>query len=383
MAIHIAPRGSDLRCPLCHDTVAMGPVCAACGARYHTECANILVECAVMGCVTRLVEHTAPVLLPRLGGLVRRLASWEDRDVAAARGARGGPRVVVLWPCSREVRGRRGAAQAVAELLGPEYSISDGRLRLNSQFPEPLVRLDDPAAAELACRRLEQQGVSADPLPLADVMRPLKRLDAQRVVVEPGLLVVSRGERHRELRPSECLVVSGRLLEVAVAPERTPTKARDGRTGAASTSIFARTRERAEEALFVFSPQFDDPVLLCPGQISRVVTPGLAGSSRWSLVVEALRAGAAWVEVAGARSPALLTTRSVGLSSSSPTTSDNLDSLHMIARLLHHARAEASGTQPPSGDPGQVPQKDPAPQAAPDRDQGDDPKIVIRARRPE
>ena len=144
--IRITARGGGERtCCFCLDVVGDGPACPACSTPYHDECAAIVGRCVILGCrqALRGGRGLSWSQLPRLGILARAMGRWarlglseDDADLGSA---------VVLLPSRREAKESQDAARVVGEILGPEHSIYDGRLRLQSPHPEPLARTDDHA----------------------------------------------------------------------------------------------------------------------------------------------------------------------------------------------------------------------------------------------
>jgi hypothetical protein len=186
--VKVTPRDADeLRCPYCHDDVSMGPSCSGCAARYHAECAQTFGACAIPACLGTLdlESHTAQVL-PRLTGLARRIGRWTP--------PMGGPRALILdLPAPRAVRDDpEAAARLVGDLLG--QTTYDGRMRVLSPFPEPLIRVRSEAEAVLLRGQLSDVGLASITPPLSELVKPFDPFQVARYEVGDDVLRVEDAE---------------------------------------------------------------------------------------------------------------------------------------------------------------------------------------------
>lgn len=334
MTIRIAPRGGPATCPYCHDALdATAVACPGCAVGYHDECAATFGRCAIIGCRVPLdVAGPEAAPLPRLVAVAARLATLSAADLGAlADDAEAF--VVALLPGAPD---DADAAAAVGELLG--QTAYDGRLRLTSPAPEPLVRVRGRAAAEAVVTRLAGRRVRAVALPLAALARPLARIDAGEVAPgEPPRRVVDGSGWDVPLpRAAERLVVAVQLVEVAPR-EETKNLWSDARGRKTKPKTRRTLERRTEPAALVFGRAPGDPVLLRRdvSRLSGCREPTTFG--RWARVLEEVSRGAAVVRLEGGAAQVLLTRRRPLVDQ----VEENLPGLLLAARVLHLAWLEA------------------------------------------
>lgn len=326
MTIRISRREGSSSCPYCHDEVLDAPgfvACPACGVRYHDECAATFGRCGILGCRAAL-EVAAPEVtpLPRLLAMAPRL--FMLRPTAAP--LDDDAYVVALLPGSPE---SLDAAGLVGELL--RQTAYDGRLRLLSGVPEPLVRVRSAADAEAVTARLAACRVNAVAVPARELLRPLVRVDA--VELQPGdpPRVVDPIAGATPL-PGPRLVVAVNLIEVHQREEVENLWETGGRMRRRVKSRKVADR-RTEPAALVFGARERDPVLLRRDgtRLRGSVDPTAIG--RWSAILEACSRGAEVVRVENATAAALLARRRPVVAQ----VDENLPGVLLAARLLHAA----------------------------------------------
>lgn len=324
MAIRVARREGAAHCPYCHDDVPEGPACPSCGVRYHDECAATFGRCAILGCRAPL-EVAAPEVtpLPRLVAMASRLFALRP---GAAPLDDDASHVVVLLPGSASPP--PDAAAAVGELLG--HTAYDGRLRLLSPVPEPLVRTRGGADAEAVAVRLAGHGVRALALAARDLLRPLARVDALEVeagdpprVVDPISGPVPLARRR--------LVLSANLLEVHQREEVKNLWA-TGRKLKSSKPVSRRVSDRqTEPAALVYGEGEVDPVLLRRGVTRLRGSTDPTAFGRWAALLAEVTRGADVHKLDGAAGAALLSRRRPF----EPPVEENLPGLLLAGRILH------------------------------------------------
>lgn len=335
MTIKVTSRGSAPTCCFCLDVVGEGIACPACGAGYHEECAAIVGRCVILGCRESLWRgqpvETFP--LPRLGSLSRAVGRWarlglpEGVDLGYA---------VILLP-NRRAAEDPGAARLVAELLGPEHTAYDGRMRIQSPHPEPLGRVDQPQAAQSLLERLRGEGLQAMSMPMQALLAPLDAREVVEVAADPLGLTVVDGEGRSDDVPfgGQRLVVTGSLVGVerkaATRKQGHVEATRHGaRYKATTTSLFPQDRRTTEPCLHVF--RRDGPPLFFRRNALRSWGPGLRpppGSIQpWYKLTQDLKQDAALVEVNAAGSASLLAFEPGDTSSQT-----NRLAAHLVARI--------------------------------------------------
>lgn len=337
--IRITARGGgEQTCCFCLDVVGDGPACPACATPYHGECAAIVGRCVILGCRQPLgaARGLSWSPLPRLGILARAMGRWarlgltdDEADLGSA---------VVLLPSRREVKESQEAARVVGELLGPEHSVYDGRLRLQSPHPEPLARTDANASALGLVERLRAVGASATAMPMRQLLAPADALEVVEVSSDPVGLTArdAQGREGEVLFGTPRLVVTGAVVDV----ERKPVTRRQAgfqtgpggsvRYSPAKTSLYPQDRRQSEPCLHVLRPgetplffrrsgmrNFGGSLRLPPG----AVLP-------WYKLTEDLKQGATVIDVPAGGSPALLTP-----SPGDPSSQSNLQAVHLLARV--------------------------------------------------
>lgn len=324
MAIRITPRDGPATCPLCLDEVTRGTACPSCGVTYHVECAATFGRCGILGC-RALFEPSTPTgrPLPRLAAMASSLSALRLADAAPV------PEedvIVALLPGPRGLADRTDAAAAVGEALG--QTAYDGRLRLGSPLPEPLVRVVGGEHASRVRDRLTSFGVRALTLPATAVLRPLMRVEvaeidpaAQSVLDTVGRTVAIRDER---------LTVTAQRIEV-----RTRLKQEFTFDGETSRSTTRKLDQRvAEPVAIVFCGDDPTPLLLRRDALRVHGGTEPTAFARWSRVVTALSASGERIDLAGTTSAVLLTRkRPFG----AIPTDENLPGLLLAARILHLA----------------------------------------------
>lgn len=332
------------RCPYCHDDVLGGVVCSPCGARYHFECAQTFCLCAALGCPGVISDRVGLTAVPRLPALAGRFRAWQPAldlpklDLDAW--------LVTIWP-SPAARNSTQAAQVLAEMLGPEYSPYDGRIRLQVSYPEPLLRANSRQQAEEALTRLAAVGIRATLASLRDVLAPIEPFIASGVDPGPPPSVRSADGTAFVLARPWLFVTTSYSEEKSQTTHR---PALDGRGyQARHTSVFARRTARPEQAAFVLSPG-QRPIFL------RSILAVRDGPVRnWLEIVRHLSAGAHVRDLRGVTLSNLLTLTQVGGSGDRASKRDNMACLLLISRLIQldweqRSRDGKSGA-PKSGDP--------------------------------
>lgn len=319
MAIKLTLRDGAPQCLYCHDDVVSGGVlCPKCGVRYHDECAVTFLRCGVLGCkVPLLVPRDAGQPMPRLPALAPRLMSL---DTAAQ--VDGDDHVVVLLPGSRDDPER---AAFLGQLLGA--TTFDGRARLVSPAPEPLLRVSSRAAAEGLCLRLAQHGLRAVGLRADAFLRPLLHVAVGEVepLAVPLRYRTASGREGRFPAPAERFVVTAQLVEERQRVET--VKQGDGRE-----KTERRTQRRVEQGALVFGHD-PDPLLL-RRDVTRI--HGLShptAFARFAALLVVVSRDASVVDFKGSSSPLLLARRR-------PITdqvSENVAGVLLAARVLHAA----------------------------------------------
>lgn len=354
MTIRISERRTGDHCCFCLDGLEKRLTCPACGAGYHDECGAIVGRCVILGCRERLVggrrAAVVGLALPRLGILARAIGRWarlgipDQVDLGSA---------VVLLPSRREVREDLEAARAVAELLGPEHTPYDGRLRLQSPHPEPLVRVDDHDAASEVLARLRGEGIACLAVPLRDLLAPLDLFEPVEVATDPmGMALRDAQGRELDLAfGAPRLVVVGQHVEVE---RRVTTRQAGGfdRSGggksprylAARTSLYPEPRKSSEPCLHLILPGEPRLVFIRRNAV-RSFGKGIKFSVHaiqpWYKLVEDLKQDATVVEVGLAGSPALLS-----FEPTDPTQQSNARAIHLLARI-HRAAWQSDQLAPP------------------------------------
>lgn len=346
MTIRVSDRRTGDHCCFCLDGLDAGrTTCPGCGAGYHDECSAITGRCVILGCRERLGGGKRAVVvgraLPRLGILARAIGRWarlgipDEVDLGSA---------VVLLPSRREVKDDMDAARAVAELLGPEHTPYDGRLRLQSPHPEPLVRVDDHDAAIELLARLRGEGISCMTVPLRELLAPLELFEPVDASTDP-LGVAFLDEQGRELDVAFAaprLVLVGQHVEVErkVTTRQTATLERTAggkspRYTAPRSSLFPEPRKSSEPCVHVLFPGQARLLFLRRGLL-RSFGKGLKYSVHaiqpWYKLVEDLKQGAMVIEVAAAGSPALLS-----FAPEDPAHQSNGLAIHLLARIWRAA----------------------------------------------
>lgn len=326
VAIKVTPREGPTTCLYCQDDLGPGGVaCPACGVRYHDECALTFERCGTLGCKARLSVSSEPARpLPRLTAIAPRLVT-----LAAAPVEGDDDWVVALLPGSGDDPAR---AAFVGNLLGA--TAFDGRSRVVSPVPEPLVRVSGQAAAAGIVARLADRGLCAVALPAGAFLRPL--LSVAATDVEPlAVPLRCRTASGREVAfpaPPDRLVVTAQLVEER--PRAESAKADDGRP-----KTVRRLQRKAEHAALVFGRHDPDPILLGRDRTRVHGFRDPTAIGRFRLLLESLGRGATVVDLKGSSSPVLLVRRRPIVDEST----ENLAGVLLAARLLHAAwRAGAS-----------------------------------------
>lgn len=335
MTIKITSRGAAPTCCFCLDVVQGGVACPACSAGYHDECAAIVGRCVILGCRESLWsgQTVATRPLPRLGILARAMGRWarlglpEGVDLGHA---------VIMLP-SRHAAEDPAAARVVAELLGPEHTAYDGRMRIQSPHPEPLARVDERGAAQSVQERLRAAGLSALTMPMQALLAPVDAGQVVEVAADPlGLSVVdSNGQRLDLAFGAPRLVVIGSLVGVerkaAVRQQgRMETTRHGARYKATTTSLFPQERRSSEPCLHVF--QQGGATLFFRRNALRSWGPGLRPPPNsiqpWYKLTEDLKQGATVAEVNAAGSPSLM-----AFEPGNPDIQNNHLASHLVARI--------------------------------------------------
>ncbi|MCO5171625.1 MAG: hypothetical protein M9894_35425 [Planctomycetes bacterium] len=331
MTIRIAPRGGPATCPYCHDGLDPAAVaCAGCGVGYHDECAATFGRCAILGCrVPLAVPGPEATPLPRLVAMASRLAALSATDLGGLGDDDDESFVVALLPGTPE---HPDASAAVGELLG--QTPYDGRLRLTSPVPEPLVRVRGRAAADAVVQRLAGRRARAVALPRHALLRPLGRTDAREVAPgEPPRLVVDGSGWDVPLPPAaERLVVAVQLVEVSPQTE-TKNLWSEARGRKAKVKTRRTLERRVEPGALVFGRAPGDPVLLRRdvARLSGCREPTTFG--RWARVLAEVSRGATVERLEGGAASLLLTRRRPLVDQ----VEENLPGLLLAARVLHLA----------------------------------------------
>tara|TARA_R110002072_G_scaffold37073_3_gene108849 strand:+ start:263 stop:1288 length:1026 start_codon:yes stop_codon:yes gene_type:complete len=321
------PSGSaSARCPFCLDDLDQGVACTACRALYHADCAQVFGSCAALGCPGTLTDRIGLAALPRLVALARRLASWQPSSLAKVRPETS---LVVLWP-SAKARSSKEAARVVAEILGPEHSLYDGRLRLQVPYPEPLARADSLDIGLEAVARLEGAGVRASLLPMLEVLAIQAPFQVRALSGPPWEARNPAGEARLLDPEAPHLFLTTRFCEekskVTTKLQR-KTNARGRSTYRQTTSVFPKRTARPEAAAILVTPD-QPPWLLRATQSTR------EGTIRaWPEVVRALSQGAEVREIKGMTLGTLLTLVRAGGGRGATTIRDNTATLMFQARL--------------------------------------------------
>jgi hypothetical protein len=295
------PSGSaSARCPFCLDDLDHGVACTDCRALYHADCAQVFGSCAALGCPGTLTERVGLAALPRLVALARRLAAWQPSSLANVRPETS---LVVIWP-SATARTSKEAAQAVAEILGPDHTAYDGRLRLQVPYAEPLARADSPDHAQSALERLRRAGVRVTLLPMLDVLAVQKPFQVRGFSGPPWEARNPPGET-RQLDPqAPRLFLTTRFCEEKskrTTKLKRTTNARGHSSYRQSTSVFPKRTARPEAAAILVTPN-QPPWLLRATQSTR------EGTIRaWPEIVRALSEDAEVREIKGMTLGTLLT----------------------------------------------------------------------------
>lgn len=329
--------GSKPRCPFCLDDLDQGVACTACRALYHPDCAQVFGRCAALGCAGSLSDHVGVVAIPRLVALARRLAAWQPSSLANVNPQTS---LIVLWP-SASARKSKHAAQAVADLLGPDHTAYDGRLRLQVAYAEPLARADSRAMGLEAVETLRRAGVRATLLPMLDVLALQQPFLIRGLSGPPWEGRNPRGEV-RLLDPNaQHLFLTTRYCEETskvTSKLKRVTNSRGRATYRPSTSIFPKRTARPEAAAIVVSPG-QPPWLLRATQSTR------EGTIRaWPEIVNLLSRGAEVREVGGMTLSTLLTLTRGGGGRGAKSVRDNTAVLLLQARL-HELDWESSRDQ--------------------------------------
>ncbi len=331
MAIRIARREGSTSCPYCHDEVPEagdGVACPACDVRYHGECAATFGRCGILGCRAPLdVAAVDATPLPRLVVMASRLSALRPDAPLPDDDAH----VVALLPGTPD---SADAAGAVGALLG--QTTYDGRLRLMSGVPEPLVRVRGAADAEAVVSRLAGYRVRALAVPAAELLRPLVRVDV--VELEPGdpagdVRIVDPIAGPTPL-PSPRFVVAATLLEVHQREEVKNLWETSGRKKSRVSSRRVSERQ-TEPAALVFGLRERDPWLLRRDGSRLAGSRDPTATGRWLRILDACSRGATVVRFEGATTSALLSRRRPFVT----PIDENLPGLLLAARLLHAAWA--------------------------------------------
>lgn len=339
--------GAASRCPYCHEDVIGGVACGPCGARYHVECAQTFCVCAALGCPGVLSDRVGLSPVPRLPSLAGRFRAWQPAldlpklDLDAW--------LITIWP-SPAARVSSAAAQTLAELLGPEYTAYDGRLRLQVLYPEPLVRAASRRQGEDAVARLAQVGIRATLNSLREVLSPIEPFTGSGVDLSGATPAVRSADGTRRVLERPWLFVTTNYSEEkAQVASRPASDMRGYQTR--QTSIFARRTARPEQAAFVLAPDAS-PIFL------RSTLSVRDGPSRnWLEIVQGLSAGVEVRDLRGVTLSNLLTLTRVGGSGEHASTRDNMACLLLIARLIQldweQTRAEKGGAKAKGSEPEQ------------------------------
>ncbi|MCO5171626.1 MAG: hypothetical protein M9894_35430 [Planctomycetes bacterium] len=322
--LHLVARDGPVTCPWCRDELAGGPRCPACAVRYHAECAATFGRCATLGCAGALGAAGARgAPLPRLAALADRLAALRPGDPPPPTDAR----VLLLLPGQGEVPA--AAAAAVGEALG--LTPWEGRQRLGSSLPEPLVRVDGADAAAGLAGRLRAAGARCLVVPAAALLRPLEARQAH--AADPAAARVDDGRGWGAL-PDPRLVVTGLRVEVTTREEVSP--ALEELDGVARPRAVQR---RTTEPVALVLGRDDDAPLLLRRDALRIAGDEPTAHARWGRLLDAAREGADHVHLPTSAS-SLLSRRSIGPRGAR----DDLPAILLAARAAHLAwRAGALG----------------------------------------
>ncbi|MCA8922222.1 MAG: hypothetical protein KDD82_10465 [Planctomycetes bacterium] len=333
MTIRIGSATQGATCVYCHDALGKVGVSCPCGARYHEDCAAVFGACAIPGCGRPLAADLERWALPRLGTLAQLLRVDLEVNPALA----GSSAVVCLHTPPRAVANDPRAAQAVANVLGPGHAAFDARLRLNTDFPEPLVRTASRLAADQVVGELQRAGLVAQAVGLADLLKPLETRDPREVELLPTQLscVGADGERWAHYLDEPYLVMGASVFHVSRKHDRRYSTGHQGDRGggARSTrSLHSHEVYSRDPAVFVYSSRDPVPSLLQRERLRTIHVPGSAGNraENWLTLVKRLERGAAHnVTIRGANSPALRAPSRPGY----PSDKSNLLGLLLVGRL--------------------------------------------------
>lgn len=374
VTIRVERRGESPRCSYCLDDVTQGTTCESCGARYHDECAVVFGRCGILGCTQRFAADTSAVVLPRLGALARRLGQWHHDALLA-----GDAHVLVLQPCPWETTSDAAAARAVADLLGGDFMPYDGRVRLQSRFPEPLVRFGSLPPALEAAARLGAAKLPATTIPVRTLLRPLEPFLATTLRLSEGALEFQDGEGHTRsfARGAPRLVVIGREITHRTIGQTSRVQLGSGRGGyrTASRPSFARASQRSQEMVATLAGPDERPPVVIRRSKLRVEGPGLQGMT-WAELKDELTRGATTEEVEGANADTLLSLISLGQGRAAPEIRSNAGALALIARMIRH---EWERTLPPTSDGKKGAEAPPDAEPEPP-DAAAPPRVVVRPR---
>lgn len=314
------------RCPFCLDDLDHGVACTDCRALYHADCAQIFGSCAALGCPGTLTDQVGLAPLPRLIALARRLAAWQPSSLANVRPE---TTLLVVWP-SAAARTSKEAAQVVGEILGPDHTAYDGRLRLQVPYAEPLARADSPDLAREAQERLRRAGVRATLLPMLEVLDVQKPFQVRGLSGPPWEAQNPPGEKRLLDPTAPRLFLTTRFCEEKskrTTKLRKTTNARGYSSYRQSTSVFPKRTARPEAAAILVTPN-QPPWLLRSRQATR------EGTLRsWPEIVSALSEDAEVREIKGMTLSTLLTLVRGAGGHLSTSVRDNTAALMLQARL--------------------------------------------------
>ncbi|MEZ6185662.1 MAG: hypothetical protein R3F62_11715 [Planctomycetota bacterium] len=337
MTIRIGGATQGATCVYCHDALGRVAVSCACGARYHEDCAAVFGACAIPGCGQSLAADLERWPLPRLG----RLAQLLGQEFGNAQ-LSGSAAVVCLHAPPRAIANSPRAAQAVADVLGPQHTAFDARLRLNSQFPEPLVRTSSRMAADQVVAELARAGLSGQAVLLQDLLHPLQARDVEKVELLPDALACVDAQGVATTTPLDApfLAMGASVFNVSRKHDTRITTSYSSSGGMhggyrgtrATRSMHSREVLARDPGLFVYSPQDSTPTLLQRDALRTIrVGPetGLKSQNWLTLVKTLLRRADRAEEVSGAHSPALRAPSRPGF----PEDKSNLLGLLLVGRL--------------------------------------------------
>jgi len=321
------PSGNaSARCPFCLDDLDQGVACTDCRALYHADCAQVFGSCAALGCPGTLTDRIGLAALPRLVAMARRLGSWQPNSLANIRPETS---LIVLWP-SAEARTSKEAAQVVAEILGPDHTLYDGRLRLQVPYAEPLARADSPDIGQEALSRLQRAGVRATLLPMLDVLAIQEPFQVRALSGPPWEARNPTGEARLLDLEAPHLFLTTRFCEEKskiTSKMRRSTNARGNSGYRRTTSVFPKRTARPEAAAILVTRD-QPPWLLRATQSTR------EGTIRaWPEIVRALSQGAEVREISGMTLGTLLTLVRAAGGRGATSIRDNTATLMLQARL--------------------------------------------------